>query len=132
MKRTYEDNIRNMEEKLEGVQKLYKEQTEIKSKEVDEALKTQNNALKIVKNLEDEILVLQKRLQDLECMNNDLHAIAKESNSLIQKLTKENCECKYRVDEALVLVEAALNEKDAALFRQRQLQGTYVFLLLCL
>lgn len=83
--------------------------------------------MKIVKNLEDEILVLQKRLQESEKAVAKLQKGLKEKDESISSITKKNLEYRDKVSEAIEVVHAALNEKDAALFREKEAKGSYTY-----
>lgn len=52
------------QKKLEDTTKQAKAKIETKHYEIDQSLENQASALKIVKNLESEVLKLQKRLQE--------------------------------------------------------------------
>lgn len=86
-------------------------------------LESQAGALKIVRNLEDEVLALQKRLQESEKSAMKLQRIIKEKNDALEKVTRKNHEYREKVGEAVEVVHAALNEKDAALFREKEAKG---------
>lgn len=86
-------------------------------------LENQAGALKIVKNLESEILSLQKRMQESEKSLNKLNRNIKEKDEVILKITRMNHEYREKVSEAVQVVQAALNEKDAALFKEREAKG---------
>ena len=68
---SYEEKINDLQVNLASCQKKLDQavaqansKTELKHLEIDQSLETQASALKIVKNLETEVLKLQKRLQE--------------------------------------------------------------------
>ncbi|KAH1019245.1 hypothetical protein HUJ04_009090 [Dendroctonus ponderosae] len=110
------------EKKLEETMQQTKNKIRVKHCEMDQSLDNQASALKIIKNLEAEVLSVQKRLQEAagEKLKLERHLANKEE--VIQGLKTANQECLNRVSEAIGIVEAALNEKDAALFRESRIQ----------
>lgn len=88
-------------------------------------LENQAGALRIVKNLEDEVLVLQKRLQDSEKTVARFRKTVLEKDEVLANIIKTNHEHRDKVGEAVQIVQAALNEKDAALFREKEAKGTF-------
>ncbi|KAJ8952045.1 hypothetical protein NQ318_010955, partial [Aromia moschata] len=126
IKHNYEEKISSLEtslnltqKKLEDVIKNTSNELVVKNDEVDKSLQAQAGAFKIVKNLESEILNLQKRLQDTEKMKVKLEKMVKDKEDVVDNLKRENSECRAKVREAVEIVAAALNEKDAALFREK-------------
>lgn len=91
--------------------------------EIDKSLEAQAGAFKIVKNLEEEVLNLQKRLQESEKIRLKLEKNIKEKGEVIQGINQNNAECREKVKEAVLVVTAALNEKDAALLREKEARG---------
>ncbi|XP_066247069.1 sodium channel and clathrin linker 1-like [Euwallacea similis] len=129
LKRCYEEKIEEAEiklldtqKKLEETMKQAKTQIERKHSEVDLSLENQASALKIVKNLEVEVLKLQKRLQECVEERSQLQQLLDNKDDVILGLKRANADCLNRVTEAVGVVDAALNEKDAALFRERKVK----------
>ncbi|KAL1490009.1 hypothetical protein ABEB36_013924 [Hypothenemus hampei] len=123
LKRMYEKKIQKLEEKLNSSEtKLEEAKNKIESKhyEVDQSLETQIEALKIVKNLEGEILTLQHRLKITGDEKIQLERVIGEKEHEMQNLKQLNQNYLNRVSEALNCVEAALNEKDAAIYREQE------------
>ncbi|CAG9762964.1 unnamed protein product [Ceutorhynchus assimilis] len=111
----------NYETKIEKLQQeLAKNQ--MRHCEVDQSLENQASALKIVKNLETEVLRLQKRLQEAVEDKNLSQQMLEKKDEVIQSLKSANSNYLRQVREAVCVVEAALNEKDAALFREQQIK----------
>ncbi|XP_066150235.1 sodium channel and clathrin linker 1-like isoform X2 [Euwallacea fornicatus] len=129
LKRCYEQKIEEAEmellstqKKLEETTKQAKTQIERKHGEVDLSLENQASALKIVKNLEVEVLRLQRRLHECVEERSQLQLLLENKDDVISGLKKANTDCLNRVTEAVGVVDAALNEKDAALFRERKVK----------
>ncbi|KAJ8984432.1 hypothetical protein NQ317_012495 [Molorchus minor] len=130
VKQHYEERNKLLESKLNVIQKKLEDTIKTSSKElsakneeVDKSSQAQADALKIVKNLEEEILNLQKRLHDSEKLRMKLEKNVKDKEDLIGRFKRENSECRGKVQEAVELVAAALNEKDAALMRENEIKS---------
>lgn len=132
MKQNYELHLKDLEHKLHAAEKKLldssKDVSKIDSKNptkscINLTLENQAGALKIVKNLEAEVLVLQKRLQESEKSLAKCQRMVKEKDEALANITKKNNEYREKVGEALQVVQAALNEKDAALFREKEAKG---------
>ncbi|XP_060530717.1 sodium channel and clathrin linker 1-like [Cylas formicarius] len=128
LKVAYEDKIRVLEQNLSSTQKKLEESVQQVTSElgakhsvIDQSLENQAGAFKIVKNLESEILKLQNRLKESTQENVQLEKIILNKENVIQGLKRKSSECWAKVTEAVNIVEAALNEKDAALFREREI-----------
>nr|XP_023016021.1 hyaluronan-mediated motility receptor-like [Leptinotarsa decemlineata] len=128
VKQNYEERIKILNIDLNSTKAILEETMRNTSKEltgkyqeIDQSLENQASALKIVKNLEDEVLILQSRLQDFEKEKTKLQKTLKNGEDMLQKLTKKNVEYRDKVAEAVQVVEAALHEKDAALFRETEM-----------
>ncbi|XP_050299162.1 sodium channel and clathrin linker 1-like isoform X2 [Anthonomus grandis grandis] len=129
LKQVYEEQITQLKQqlletkvKLEDISKQLDAKIEIKHCEIDQSLENQASALKIVKNLEAEVLQLQKKLLESANEKHKLEKLLRNKEDLIQNLKSANYDCLTRVTEAVGLVEAALQEKDAALFRERAMK----------
>lgn len=90
---------------------------------INSTLENHAGALKIVNNLENEVLILQKRLQESERTVAKLQRIIKDKDDFITNITRTNQEYREKVKEAVQVVQAALNEKDAALYKEREAKG---------
>lgn len=115
--------MKDLEYKLHLAQKNAEKQSKNPVDCQSISLENQAGALKIVKNLEEEILVLQKRLQDSDKIAGKLQKVIKEKDETIIIMSKKNLEYRDKVSEAIEVVHAALNEKDAALFREKEAKG---------
>ncbi|XP_018565268.1 uncharacterized protein PFB0765w-like [Anoplophora glabripennis] len=127
LKQDYEEKLNQIESKLsatqrklEAIQKSCTQELGAKHLEIDKSLETQAGAFKIVKNLEEEVLNLQKRLQESEKIRLKLEKNIKEKEELVDSVNQNNVECREKVREAVLVVTAALNEKDAALLREKE------------
>ncbi|KAJ8927181.1 hypothetical protein NQ314_020457 [Rhamnusium bicolor] len=118
-----EKNLKSTEKKLEEVIKNSSKELGVKCVEIDKSLENQAGAFKIVKNLEEEILNLQKKTTRLEKTRLKLERNVKEKEEFLQNIKQKNVEYRDKVKEAIQLVSAALNEKDAALFREKEANG---------
>ncbi|XP_044254488.1 paramyosin-like [Tribolium madens] len=127
LKNSYEAKLNELQDtvvrtkiKLEETINLKSKELQIKDKEILGSLQSQDNTFKIIKNLEDEILNLQHRLNDSNGNKEKLEKDVRLRNEEIETLKLKVKECKAKVSEALQVVEAALNEKDAALLREAE------------
>ncbi|CAH1956910.1 unnamed protein product [Acanthoscelides obtectus] len=125
MKNFYEQKISELEINLKTVQKrldsqLQPARSEVLVKDMVNILETESGAMQIVKNLEEEVLALQNRLQQLERSKVKLEKLLKEKDQFINNVLDKNRECQEKVCEAVQIVEAALIEKDAALYREKE------------
>ncbi|KYB27921.1 hypothetical protein TcasGA2_TC008020, partial [Tribolium castaneum] len=127
LKNSYEAKLNELQDtvvrtkvKLEETINLKSKELQIKDKEIIGSLQSQDNTFKIIKNLEDEILNLQQRLNDSNGNKEKLEKDVRLKNEEIDALKLKVKECKAKVSEALQVVEAALNEKDAALLREAE------------
>ncbi|RZC36122.1 sodium channel and clathrin linker 1-like, partial [Asbolus verrucosus] len=106
--------------KLEETINQRSQELKIKDKEISGKIQSQDNNFKIIKNLEEEVLQLQRRLNTVNKDKNSLEKNIKDKSTEIESLKLKVNECRTKVEEALQVVEAALNEKDAALLRETE------------
>lgn len=83
-----------------------------------EFLKKEDSSTKIIKNLEEEILALQKRLNQSNKAKDELNKTISKQNKRIKSLEDKNKEYVTKVNEAVQVVEAACLEKDFAIIRE--------------
>lgn len=135
MKNSYEGRLRDLQRELQTAEKkLEKSAAEVHlndkpfvKDQLNLTFENQTGALKIVKNLEEEILILQKRIQEYEKSVGKLQKNIKEKDDSLISITKTNHEYRQKITEAVEIVQAALNEKDAALFREKEAKGCQQF-----
>nr|CAH7767584.1 unnamed protein product [Callosobruchus chinensis] len=123
--RNYEEKINKLEVNLQLVQKQLEDEqqrsrTEAQEKKRAANLDTESEALQIIKNLEEEILTLQSRLLQIEKSKVQIEKSLKNKDQYIQRILVKNKESEEKVREAVQIVEAALLEKDAALYREKE------------
>ncbi|VEN38104.1 unnamed protein product [Callosobruchus maculatus] len=123
--KNYEQKIEELETRLQIVQKQLEDEqqrtrTEAHDKKRAANIETESEAMQIIKNLEEEILTLQNRLLQMEKSKVQVEKSLKSKDQYIQKILMKNKESEDKVREAVQIVEAALLEKDAALFREKE------------
>ncbi|KAG5898615.1 hypothetical protein JTB14_020991 [Gonioctena quinquepunctata] len=107
VKQNYEDKLGILQGDLDSTRKKLGEtmrnaskELSIKYQDIDKSLENQSNALKIVKNLEDEVLALQNRLQELEKSRAKLQRSLKQNEDEIKKLPRKILSIEKRENEA--------------------------------
>nr|CAI5847178.1 unnamed protein product [Callosobruchus analis] len=123
--RKYEQKINELELSLQTVQKQLEHEQQRSKMQAQEKkrtadLETESEAIQIIKNLEEEILTLQNRLLQIEKSKVQIEKSLKNRDQYIQRILVKNKESEEKVREAVQVVEAALLEKDAALYREKE------------
>ncbi|XP_076250913.1 uncharacterized protein LOC143190493 [Rhynchophorus ferrugineus] len=126
---SYEQKLRQMEqtlhctkEKLHESLKNTLEEQDTRGIKFEKCLENQSTAFKIIKNLETEILKLQSRLEYTVEQKTYLERSLKYKDDILQGMKHKNAEYWAKITEAVSVVDAALNEKDAALLRQHEIK----------
>ncbi|CAH0559965.1 unnamed protein product [Brassicogethes aeneus] len=127
IKHSYEEQVKNLSnellftrEKLNNLSKSTSNQIISEFSKIDKSHQVQENSFKIIKNLEEEILNLQQRLQECLNVNKNQEKKLKEQDRQIILATKKNEEYIVKIMESIQIVEAALVEKDGALYREKE------------
>lgn len=123
----YEAQIKALEAKIAELQtelnetiKVGTKKLEIKNEELDKALKNERESLEFVKDLEQEIKILQDKLNAVEEMRKDTQKLVDEKNIEIHLLRCSVEQSKLKVEEAVQIAEYALMERDAACLSEAQ------------
>ncbi|KAI4463963.1 hypothetical protein MML48_4g00006719 [Holotrichia oblita] len=127
MKDDYQKRIKELEIELMQVkvsllesQKSTKSIIDLKTNELKQLNESHQETSKAVQNLQDKIEGLQQENQNLQAERDKLRSSLQEKNKLVSSLRGKEKESQLKVSEAIQVVEAALFEKDAALYREKQ------------
>jgi hypothetical protein len=134
LKKSFEQQIKKLEQQL-GQQQIKLQETtnattiDLHNKNLilEKALDEQKNTFNIVVELENEIKHLQNQLQEMVIEKEKREVELKAKNSKIEFLNIKSFEAKEKVNEALLLVEAAMLEKEEAVLYRNQVKGIYVY-----
>ncbi|XP_072377296.1 uncharacterized protein [Diabrotica undecimpunctata] len=119
IKEEYEEKIRVLDVQLKAVQK----RLESKNLEVKNLLQEATNHSESLKVSDSKITDLNKKISDLEDACEHCSRKCKEKEKLVQKVMDQNSEYKEKIIEAIEVVQAALNEKDASLLREAKIRS---------
>ncbi|XP_028136514.1 sodium channel and clathrin linker 1-like [Diabrotica virgifera virgifera] len=119
IKEKYEENIRVLDVQLKAVQK----RLESKNLEVKTLLQNATDVSESLKASDSKITDLNKKISDLEDACEHCNRKSKEKDKLVQKIMEQNSEYKEKIIEAIEVVQAALNEKDASLLREATIRS---------
>ncbi|XP_056635172.1 sodium channel and clathrin linker 1-like [Diorhabda sublineata] len=118
-KKSYEETINKLENQI----KILKNESETKDLEIQNLLKCSINNTETAKKSESKVSTLYKNIFDLE---NSIEALKNKcagKEKLIKKVMDQNNEFKEKIIEAIEIVQAALNEKDASLLREAEIRS---------
>lgn len=104
-------------------QKSTKSIIDLKTNELKQLTESHQETTKAVQNLQDKIERLLQENQNLQAEKDKLTSTLQEKNKLISSLRAKEKESQLKVSEAIQVVDAALFEKDAALYREKQAKG---------
>ncbi|GJQ77354.1 hypothetical protein Trydic_g20764 [Trypoxylus dichotomus] len=127
LKEDYKKQIKELETELIQTkvsllesQKSTKSIIDLKINELKQLNESHQETSKAVQNLQSKVEQLQLENQNLQTDNSRLTSALKEKGKVISTLKIKEKESQMKVNEAIQIVEAALVEKDAALFREKQ------------
>lgn len=119
--------IKELEKKVFGLQadldktvKISGEKLDAKKLEVENVLQNQKESLELVKELQKQVQYLQESQATCEQKKKDLQETLERKNREIELLKHSTEQSRFKVEEAVQIVEYALLEKDAALLKETQ------------
>ncbi|KRT82709.1 hypothetical protein AMK59_3856, partial [Oryctes borbonicus] len=127
LKEDYKKQIKELETELIQTkvsllesQKSTKSIIDLKTNELKQLNESHQETSQAVQKLQSKIEQLQQEKHNLQAENDKLTSALKEKNKIISMFRIKEKESQMKVNEAIHIVEAALVEKDAALFREKE------------
>lgn len=117
----------NSQKSLQSMLQMSRATINAKSVDLEEALKDQKGLFGNVHKLENELRKLQAQQSEINNLKDMLQQKLQEKDDTIERYEKYMVDSKVRIMEAVSIVEAALNEKDGALFREKEAKGKLFF-----
>ncbi|KAK5643104.1 hypothetical protein RI129_006949 [Pyrocoelia pectoralis] len=125
MKHGYEKEIQHLEEQLTNshtkIQTILKTSTQTldqKNADLEKAVTIHKGTSAQVKHLEVQVKQLESKVRDIMRIRDKLQVTLEAKDNIIKELKSKDRAAKEKVTEAVQVVEVALLEKDAALFRE--------------
>ncbi|KAB0799617.1 hypothetical protein PPYR_07497 [Photinus pyralis] len=127
MKQSYEKEIQHLEEqltnshtKIQTILKTSSQTIDQKRAELEKAISFQQTTTEQMNRLENEVKKLESKIRDSTRIRDKLQVSLEMKDNVIQEMKAKERTAKEKVTEAVQIVETALFEKDAAVFRESQ------------